>query len=336
MTKPIFLGLVLTALISPQFTKGQTPACLTNSTSKTDALAVAMSVGPCGFSNNTYWMPPPRDFNGLKCELAGEMNKAKLDLCLSNQQAINTIREESDKKCRDLMAHVESAAQRRFYELKDVMDVEISDNKNVLTWFGILSTIVGTLATIFGVVIPFLSEKRREDDYEELKERVEKWQERQAGDYKTLTEGFTKQNEEQAAQVKKMQERMTRKIQECNGMTAVLSGDRYFHEYLNSKNISHACTAVIFWMSAVVLFVRSNSGRQLSSTIVFLHQMDVKLVKSEKQNLKTELQKKKQQWHVEPSEVKAVLDAMNSEDRLPNGNIEVFEGIYNEYGLPKT
>lgn len=276
------------------------------------------------------------DSRCLERELIAEVNIAKSELRLFNQQAIDAMHEDADKKRRDLVAQVESAAQRRFYELKDVMDVEISDNKNVLTWFGILSTIVGTLATIFGVVIPFLSEKRREDDYEELKERVEKWQERQAGDYKTLTEGFTKQNEEQAAQVKKMQERMTRKIQECNGMTAVLSGDRYFHEYLNSKNISHACTAVIFWMSAVVLFVRSNSGRQLSSTIVFLHQMDVKLVKSEKQNLKTELQKKKQQWHVEPSEVKAVLDAMNSEDRLPNGNIEVFEGIYNEYGLPKT
>lgn len=276
------------------------------------------------------------DSRCLERELVAEVNIAKSELRLFNQQAIDAMREDADKKRRDLVAQVESAAQRRFYELKDVMDVEISDNKNVLTWFGILSTIVGTLATIFGVVIPFLSEKRREDDYEELKERVEKWQERQAGDYKTLTEGFTKQNEEQAAQVKKMQERMTRKIQECNGMTAALSGDRYFHEYLNSKSISHAYTAVIFWMSAIVLFVRSNSGRQLSTTIVFLHQMDVKLAEPEKQKLKDELQKKKQQWHVEPSEVRAVLDAMNSKDRLPSGNIEVFEGIYNEYGLPKT
>ena len=225
------------------------------------------------------------DSRCLERELIAEVNIAKSELRLFNQQAIDAMHEDADKKRRDLVAQVESAAQRRFYELKDVMDVEISDNKNVLTWFGILSTIVGTLATIFGVVIPFLSEKRREEDYEELKKRIEEQQKRQEADYKTLREGFKKQNEKQGAQVKKMQERMTRKIQECNGMIAALSGDRYYHEYLNSKSISHAYTAVIFWMSAVVLFVRSNSGRQLSTTIVFLHQMDVKLVEPEKQKL---------------------------------------------------
>lgn len=332
MTKLIFLGLILTSLIVPQFTKGQTPACLTNSTSKTNAPAGAVSAVSRGFSNDTSWMSQTQDFNGLKCELAVEINKAKLELCLSNQRAIDAMREDADKKRRDLVAQVESAAQRRFYELKDVMDVEISDNKNVLTWFGILSTLVGALATIFGVFIPFLSEKERKNDYVELKNS---WQS-QKNSYDDMLNVLQGQIKTQTDQFKKLREDMVRQIKINQGVTAAMSSERYLHDFIDKQKISSATSAIYTSMFAIAMFTSCGSGVQLCAAIDFLYKIDKEfLSRSKKDEIQKAVVTLKYRWKVAPDEVRKVLDNVKPEDRSKNADSKTFESLYRDYGLPK-
>lgn len=333
MTKPIFLGLILTALIVPQFTKGQTPASLANSTSKANTPAGAVSAESRDFSNNTSWTSQARDFNGLKCELAVEINKAKLELCLSNQQAIDAMREDADKKRRDLVAQVESAAQRRFYELKDVMDVEISDNKNVLTWFGILSTIVGALAAIFGVFIPFLNEKERKNDYAELKNS---WQS-QKKSYDDMLSVLQGQIKTQAEQFEKLREDMVRQTKINQGVTAAMSSERYLHEFMDKQKVSSATSAIYTSMFAIAMFTSCGSGARLCAAIDFLYKIDKEFLSRAK---KDEIQKAvvalKYRWEVAPNEVKKVLNNVKAEDRSKNADSKTFENLYRDYGLPKV
>ena len=157
----------VSVLLMAWITNCQTISDSADSTNKDASASGVVSMGPFVLENSCR-CAGHSDLNGLHSMLAIEINKAKTELCLANQQKHDAERERYDRQCCDSIARAESAIQRQFYELKDLIDLEMNNNENALTWFGILSAIVGILATIFGLIFPFVSEIMRRRNYEKL------------------------------------------------------------------------------------------------------------------------------------------------------------------------
>lgn len=354
MTKTIFVGQLLTVLFVSQIANGQTTVDSSNSTGRACTPTVAVSVGPFNATNNTYLISPVQDSNGLKCELSAEMNKAKSELCLSNQQAINALREEYDKKYRDSVGRMNAYMEDWFGKMKGVLDAARDTNGKMVAWVGVIFTILTLIVSVVGIVIPRREEKKRNQEFnvvrENLKREVEaygnlngalqQWMkdyddlkknfERQRSDYGTLLDELKNQKDAQASQFKELKENYTR----IEGRMRYDSIESNVLEFKRDKTQAwRAAIAIQYASLALYSFISIKDVTWVQLTVWSLwNAITTNDWRDSRQKIKDEL--KEWTWGVSLAEVLENLEPKEDDDDKDYAGW--FKEIYADYGKPKA
>ena len=354
MVKTILVGQMMMVICASQIANGQTTANPTNSTSKAGAPTVAVSVGPFNATNNTYLISPVQDSNGLKCELTAEMNKAKSELCLSNQQAINTMREEYDKKYRDSEERMNTDMENWFGKMKGVLDEARDTNGKMVTWIGVIIAILTLIVSVVGIIIPRREEKKRNQEFnvvrENLKKEVEaygnlngalqQWMKdyddlkkdlmQQKSVYGTLLAELKNQKDAQVSQFKELKENYTR----IEGRMRYDSIESNVLEFKRNKTQAwRAAIAIQYASLALSSFISIKDVTWVQLTVWSLwNAITTNDWRDNRQKIKDEL--KEWTWSVSLTEVLETLKPKEEDDVKDYAGW--FKEIYADYGKPKA
>ena len=357
MAKTIFVGQLLAVLFVSQIANGQTTIDSSNSTGRAIAPTVAVSVGPFN-ATNTYLISPVQDSNGLKCELSAEMNKAKSELCFSNQQAINALREEYDKKYRDSVERMNVEAECWFGKMKGVLDEARDTNGEMITWIGIIvAVVIGVftiVVSIFAIIIPVRKEKKREQEFrvvqENLKKEMKSYGELNGAlqqwmsDYDQLKKDFDSQKaasdsllndlqgqkNAQESQFKELKENFTR-IEGQMRHDSLESNVLEFHR--DKTQAWRAAIAIKYASLALSSFISIKDVRWVQLTVWSLwNAITTNDWRDNRQKIKDEL--KEWTWSVSLTEVLENLKPKEDDDVKDYAGW--FMEIYADYGKPKA
>lgn len=361
--KAIFLGLIV--LIMMQVAVGQTSDVLNNSTNMTIRAPVSVSVGPIGITNACL-ITTAQDAFSLKHEIVLELNKAKSDLSLQNQQAMDSVREEYDKKYHVAVKQMNEDAENWFGKMKGVLDearVTISD---MIDAIGIIVTIVIGFLTIvigvFGIILPLRKDRKRDEEFktltenlknetnDQLKGAAQRWMsgyddlrknlDQQKSGYDKLLKELQDQKEIQSGLFKKLQDEMhaairksERDVQWLKGKNEYDSAEGCLAEYTrDGTKTFHAEYIVKTYSWAIYYFYVIKDVGWIRLTIWSMHNaVTTHAWVDNREKIKEGL--KDWTWSVSLADV---LSALESEEDDGRDYAGWFKEIYAEYGKPKA
>lgn len=367
-SRTIFPGLILTIMM--QVVVGQTSDGLSNLTNMPVRTPVSVSVGPIGVTNACL-ITTAQDAQCLRREIVLEVNKARYDLSLQNQQAIDSVREEYDKKYHVVVKQMNENVENWFGKMKGVLDEARDTNGKMINWIGVFFAVVGVIVAVvaglgsfYSVIIPRRKERERDEEFkaltenlknetkDQLKGAAQRWMsgyddlrknlDLQKSDYDKLLEELKNQKEVQSGLFEKLQDEMhaairksERDVQWLKGKNEYDSAEADFTKYKHeSAKAWLAAVAFQSYSMALYFFMSIKDVVWVRLTIWSMRNSSTTNVwEKNKEAIQTYLRDRDWEWDVPLNEVLTILKGGADDGHDYSGWIKE---LYTQYGKPKS
>ena len=286
-----------------------------------------VSVGPIIVTNGcNVNLMPDRTHEDVKLEVA--VSKAKSELFEQNRERMERWGEKYEEKYKTSVREIAEEANKWYEKLKGVLDEARVTNGEMLTWMGIIFTIIGILVSWYGIVMPRKKEKERAGVYDKLKSDMDVLKDSLQQQQAALKDA----GEQRKREFEKLQKEMKERTNSARGLALIFSSINGWRAYKQQHMISTAATSIHSAMVAVSAFVRGHREDidLLTNVIKHLHKT-IECLKDAKQFEEVQKRLEDKVWSVTFDEVKKALAGIKD-----NGSeidyVGMFEEVYAAYG----
>lgn len=288
-----------------------------------------VSVGPIIVTNGcNVNLMPDRTHEDVKLEVA--VSKAKAELFEQNRERMERWGEKYEEKHKTSVREIAEEANKWYEKLKGVLDEARVTNGEMLTWMGIIFTIIGILVSWYGIVMPRKKEKERAGVYDKLKSDMDVLKDSLQQQQAALKDA----GEQRKREFEKLQKEMKERSNSAYGLVVMNSALAEWDVYKSGNKLNNAVASVYGTMVAINAFVHGyEGGNLLKLSIKHLHATVARLKADGKfETAQKQLQNRK--WSVTPEDVKKAL-ASSADDGSGTDYAAMFNEVYGVYGKSK-
>ena len=285
-----------------------------------------VSVGPIIVTNGcNVNLMPDRTHEDVKLEVA--VSKAKSELFEQNRERMERWGEKYEEKYKTSVREIAEEANKWYEKLKGVLDEARVTNGEMLTWMGIIFTIIGILVSWYGIVMPRKKEKERAGVYDKLKSDMDVLKDSLQQQQAALKDA----GEQRKREFEKLQKEMKERTNSAYGVAVAYSALHEWDAYKSGGVLSKAVDSVYGAMVSVNAFVHGHEDGNLLKLCIKHLNATVERLKADGKFETVQKQLQNRKWPVTPEDVKKAL-ASSADDGSGTDYAAMFNEVYGLYG----